>query len=130
MDKGRLTLRRKQESSKLIGTWILTERTQLEFGRSPWTRSEEELKADGLYEAMTFMEDGKTKVTAKYLNTDTVNGWQTWKAVNNTLTLTEGPAGKIRTMNWNYELQEDRLILTSYGPDKKTKMTNTWRKKE
>jgi hypothetical protein len=64
----------------LIKTSTYIERTQLDFGRLPWTTTEDEFKAEGHYVAMILMEDGKTKNIAKYNDTDTIKSWGTWKA--------------------------------------------------
>jgi hypothetical protein len=115
--------------SDLVGTWTWIERTQLEFGRLPWTTTEDEFKAEGHYVEMILMEDGKTKNIAKYNDTDTIKGWGTWKASKDTLTI-GGSDERSHPINWTYQLQEDKLILTLYSPDRQNKIVNTWRRKQ
>jgi hypothetical protein len=107
---------RKKQVGKLIGTWVLFERYQIDFGSSPKTTTEAQMKAGQEYADYKFMEDGSYKSKNTYRSTDTITFIGTWKVQDNKVILTHPiQDGKDFVIDWTYELKGDTLFLTRYG---------------
>jgi hypothetical protein len=123
-----MALRKKQEN-KLIGTWVLFEKYQIDFGSSPMTTTEAQMKADREYGEYNFKEDGSytDRVAWKYVDTITFIG--TWKVQDSKILLTSIQEGKNFVLDWTYELKGDTLFLTRYGLNGKDKGKLSLRRK-
>ena len=114
----------------LIGTWTVFEMTQVS-GQSSQKMTEDQFKANGVFQDYFFLEEDKFKQTGNLSGEATVSTQEgTWKITGNKVIMTLKMGEREMDVDYSYELKENTLFLTRTSPNGNMKIIMALRKKQ
>jgi len=119
----------KAQVNDVIGTWTVFEMTQI-AGQNSEKMTEDQFKANKVYEDYFFMKEGKFKQSGNLSGGESVSTQEgTWKIMENKLIMTLQLGERKMEVDYTYELKDNTLFLTRTSPDGNMKIIMACRKK-